>query len=129
MLPEQSQSLFNCSIDLPILNVSMLFLSKCSSVPQSLHPFIFSQAQCVRLSVFFYILTNVCYLFLVAITIMSVKQYHNGHAFPQWLIMLRLFFFLVYIFNAIPKVPHTPPQSPNHPLPLFGPGVPLYWGI
>jgi hypothetical protein len=38
--------------------------------------------------------------------------------------------FLVYIFNAIPKVPHThPPQSPTHPLPLFGPGIPLYWGI
>ena len=22
-----------------------------------------------------------------------------------------------------------PPHSPTHPLPLFGPGVPLYWGI
>jgi hypothetical protein len=32
--------------------------------------------------------------------------------------------FLIYISNAIPKVPHNP-----HPLPLFGPGVPLYWGI
>ena len=21
------------------------------------------------------------------------------------------------------------PHSPTHPLPLFGPGVPLYWGI
>jgi hypothetical protein len=40
--------------------------------------------------------------------------------------------FLIYISNAIPKVPHTPPTHPNsptHPLPLFGPGVPLYWGI
>jgi hypothetical protein len=38
--------------------------------------------------------------------------------------------FLIYISNAIPKVPHTrPPNSPTHPLPLFGPGVPLYWGI
>jgi hypothetical protein len=38
--------------------------------------------------------------------------------------------FLVYIFNAIPKVPpYPPPQSPTHPLPIFGPGVPLYWGI
>jgi hypothetical protein len=37
--------------------------------------------------------------------------------------------FLIYISNAIPKVPHTlPPHSPTHPLPLFGPGVPLYWG-
>jgi hypothetical protein len=41
----------------------------------------------------------------------------------------KLGIFLVYIFNAIPKVPHTHPQSPTHPLPLFGPGVPLYWGI
>jgi hypothetical protein len=38
--------------------------------------------------------------------------------------------FLVYISNAIPKVPHTlPPHAPTHPLPLFGPGIPLYWGI
>jgi hypothetical protein len=35
--------------------------------------------------------------------------------------------FLNYISNAIPKVPHTlPPNSPTHPLPLFGSGVPLY---
>jgi hypothetical protein len=34
--------------------------------------------------------------------------------------------FLLYISNAIPKVPHT---LPTHPLPLFGPGVPLYWSI
>jgi hypothetical protein len=38
--------------------------------------------------------------------------------------------FLIYISNAIPKAPHTlPPHSPTHPLPLFGPGIPLYWGI
>jgi hypothetical protein len=38
--------------------------------------------------------------------------------------------FLFYISNAIPKDTHTlpPPHSPTHPLPLFGPGVPLYWG-
>jgi hypothetical protein len=36
----------------------------------------------------------------------------------------------IYISNAIPKVPPThPPHSPTHPLPLFGPGVPLYWDI
>jgi hypothetical protein len=30
--------------------------------------------------------------------------------------------FLIYISNAIPKVPHTlPPHSSTHPLPLFGP--------
>jgi hypothetical protein len=38
--------------------------------------------------------------------------------------------FFIYISNVIPKVPHTPPPvPPTHPLPFFGPGVPLYWGI
>ena len=44
--------------------------------------------------------------------------------------MVFLGIFFIYISNAIPKVPHTLPRhSPTHPLPLFGPGVPLYWGI
>ena len=30
--------------------------------------------------------------------------------------------YFTYISNAIPKVPHTLP----HPLPLLGPGIPLY---
>jgi hypothetical protein len=36
--------------------------------------------------------------------------------------------FFIYISNAIPKVPYTPPPpcSPTHPLPLLGPGIPLY---
>jgi hypothetical protein len=36
--------------------------------------------------------------------------------------------FLIYISNAIPKVLHTLPHthSPTHPLPLLGPGIPLY---
>jgi hypothetical protein len=40
-------------------------------------------------------------------------------------------YLLHYILNAIPKVPYTlpTPSSPTHPLPLLGPGVPLYWGI
>jgi hypothetical protein len=37
--------------------------------------------------------------------------------------------FLIYISNAIQKVPNTPPHFLTHPLPLFGPGIPLYWGI
>jgi hypothetical protein len=46
------------------------------------------------------------------------------------LLIFLLGIFLIYISNAIPKVPHTlPPNSPTHPLPLLGPGVPLYWGI
>jgi hypothetical protein len=37
----------------------------------------------------------------------------------------------IYNSNAIPKVPYIlpPPCSPTHPLPLPGPGIPLYWGI
>jgi hypothetical protein len=39
--------------------------------------------------------------------------------------------FFIYISNAIPKVPYSLPLpcSPTHLLPLFGPGIPLYWGI
>jgi hypothetical protein len=38
--------------------------------------------------------------------------------------------FFIYISNAFPKVPYTLPLpcSPTHPLPLLGPGIPLYWG-
>jgi hypothetical protein len=45
------------------------------------------------------------------------------------LLLLDIFFF--YISNAIQKVPYTLslPCSNTHPLPLLGPGVPLYWGI
>jgi hypothetical protein len=39
--------------------------------------------------------------------------------------------FFIYISNAISKVPYNlpPPCSLTHPLPLLGPGVPLYWDI
>jgi hypothetical protein len=44
--------------------------------------------------------------------------------------------FFYYIFSSITfsmlsqKFPHTlPPNSPTQPFPIFGPGVPLYWGI
>ena len=33
-------------------------------------------------------------------------------------------------FQCYPKSPPCPPPHfPTHPFPLFGPGVPLYWGI
>jgi hypothetical protein len=49
----------------------------------------------------------------------------------QVLIFLLLGIFFIYISNAIPKVPYTlpPPCFPTHPLPLLGPGIPLYCGI
>jgi hypothetical protein len=42
--------------------------------------------------------------------------------------------FFIYISNAIPNVRYTSPTAllpypPTHPLPLLGPGVPLYWDI
>jgi hypothetical protein len=54
-----------------------------------------------------------------------------------WLMKQRLFFNILFIryfphlhFQCYPKSPPYPPtHSPTHPLPLFGPGVPLYWGI
>ena len=47
---------------------------------------------------------------------------------------VTLFFLIRYFprlhFQCYPKGPlYPPPQSPTHPFPLFGPGVPLYWGI
>jgi hypothetical protein len=43
-------------------------------------------------------------------------------------------FFIRYFphlhFQCYPKSPpYPPPHSPTHPLLLFGPGIPLYWGI
>jgi hypothetical protein len=54
-----------------------------------------------------------------------------------YLISCYFFFFSFFIryfphlhFQCYPKSPPYPtPQPPTHPLPLFGPGVPLYWGI
>ena len=37
--------------------------------------------------------------------------------------------FFIYISNSFPKVPYTLHCSPAHPLPLLGPGIPLYRGI
>jgi hypothetical protein len=39
---------------------------------------------------------------------------------------LLLGIFFIYIFSAIPKVPHTLPHPSTLPLPLLGPGIPLY---
>jgi hypothetical protein len=57
---------------------------------------------------------------------LSSLKYHIFKIILFFFLIFLLGIFLVYIFNAIPKVPHIhPPQSPTHPLPLFGPGVPL----
>jgi hypothetical protein len=64
------------------------------------------------------------------ISILIIKKVVNVLlAFLFFFFLLDIFF--IYISNAIPKVPYTlpPPCSPTHPLPLLGPGIPLYWGI
>ena len=70
-------------------------------------------------------------------TVAILKNSRCAHLISQLYSPRVLFFnmyfllsiFLIYISDAIPKVPHTlPPPHPTHPLPLFGPGVPLYWG-
>ena len=51
----------------------------------------------------------------------------------DWLMVVFIFFigyFLHLHFQCYPKTPpYPPPHSPTHPLPLLGPGDPLYWGI
>jgi hypothetical protein len=60
--------------------------------------------------------------------------------FYHQILFLFLFFisYFIYISNVIPfpsfplKIPYPlrpSPYSPTHPLPLPGPGIPLYWGI
>jgi hypothetical protein len=66
---------------------------------------------------------------LIALLLYIIFACDYIHIFFFLIILLDIFF--IYISNAIPKVPYTlpPPCSPTHPLPLLGPGVPLYWGI
>jgi hypothetical protein len=54
-----------------------------------------------------------------------------GWLVGSFLIYFLLDIFFIYISDAIPKVPYTLPLpcSPTHPLPLLGPGIPLYWGL
>jgi hypothetical protein len=52
-------------------------------------------------------------------------QQSPGSFLYIYLNIILLGIYFIYISNAIPKVPNTLP----HPLPLLGPGVPLYWGI
>jgi hypothetical protein len=46
----------------------------------------------------------------------------------------KIFFIITYFpqlhLECYPKSPpYPPPHFPTHPLPFFGPGIPLYWGI
>jgi hypothetical protein len=63
---------------------------------------------------------SIRFFFVVVVVVVVVVVF-------SLIFLLRI--FLNYISNAIPKASHTPPHSPTHPFPFFGPGVPLYWGI
>jgi hypothetical protein len=60
----------------------------------------------------------------------EVSSHYQGFT-GLFLVFCLLDIFFIYIANDIPKVPYTlpPPCSPTHPLPLPGPGIPLYWGM
>jgi hypothetical protein len=68
--------------------------------------------------------------------------FFSFHSIEYTVLFFNLFFFkflfiyifklgilFIYISNAMPKVPHTPPPLPYPLTPTSGPGIPLYWGI
>jgi hypothetical protein len=59
------------------------------------------------------------------------KDYMTETLFFSFSFLFLIRHFLHLHFQCYPKSPPYPPrpQSPTHPLPLLGPGVPLYWGI
>jgi hypothetical protein len=66
--------------------------------------------------------------FLLLIFHVPILLLYSLFYFLSYILLLDIFF--TYISNAIQKGPYAlhPSCSPTHPLPLFGPGVPLYWG-
>jgi hypothetical protein len=70
-------------------------------------------------------LQSLIYIALEYQTYMKLKE-HCSMLIFIFIFLLSIFF--IYISKAIPKVPHTLPHthSPTDPLPLPGPGVPLY---
>jgi hypothetical protein len=78
--------------------------------------------------------------FILLFTIYSALYLHSSIYLPTFFFLFFCFvfinFFIRYFphlhFQCYPKSPPYPPPPtplPTHPLPLFGPGVPLYWGI
>jgi hypothetical protein len=53
-------------------------------------------------------------------TKLSLQPYQQFFFTVLTILFLLLDIFFIYISKAIPNLPHT------HPLPLLGPGVPLY---
>ena len=74
-----------------------------------------------------------CWYTLAQLTLSYVPFHLSRATFYQGQLFFH-FFKIRYLFHlhfqCYPKSPAYPtPHSPIHPLPLLGPGVPLYWGI
>jgi hypothetical protein len=71
------------------------------------------------------------WLVFIRMLILSGLCPHDLNYCPKAPLLFFFFFFFdiffIYNSNAIPKAPYTLPCSPTRPLPLPGPGVPLYW--
>ena len=83
----------------------------------------------MKLYKLFLIVNNLCEENIVNILVWEKQQFYFFlfTFFPIFLLDI----FFIYVSNAIPKVPYTLPLpcSPTHPLPLPGPGTPLYWDL
>jgi hypothetical protein len=65
-------------------------------------------------------------LIVIDIGDMIRREIFNAHIYLYHFFLFFLDIFLIYISNAILKVPYIlpPPCSPTHPLPLSGPAFP-----
>jgi hypothetical protein len=62
----------------------------------------------------------------------NIKKLNHMYSEEHFFKKITIDIFFIYISNAISKVPYispAPPSSPTHPLPLLGPGIPLYWDM
>jgi hypothetical protein len=118
MLEQLDEESFNLYI---YMYVFLPYKNKCQNFPPS----------CFVFCLFVFLFWVFLLLFLVLFICFALFLYGLQ---CQVKVSVVFFFFTRYFprlhFQCYPKgPPYPPPQSPTNPLPLFGPGVPLYWGI